>query len=69
MDQLMAVAWKFMLPMSLVNLFVAGLWLLSPPGVTRWIACSLLVIGSYVFLARGMAQNGRVSKRVYRYAE
>jgi NADH-quinone oxidoreductase subunit H len=69
MDQLMGLAWKFMLPMSLVNLFVAGLWLLSPPGVTRWIACSLLVIGSYVFLARGMSQNGRVSKRVYRYAD
>jgi len=69
MDQLMGLAWKFMLPMSLVNLFVAGLWLLTPPGVTRWIACSVLVIGSYIFLARGMAQNGRVSKRVYRYAE
>jgi NADH-quinone oxidoreductase subunit H len=69
MDQLMGLAWKFMLPMSLVNLFVAGLWLLTPPGVTRWIACSLLVMGSYVFLARGITQNGRVSKRVYRYAD
>jgi len=69
MDQMMGLAWKFMLPMSLVNLFVAGLWLLTPPGVTRWIACSLRVIGPYVFLARGMTQNGRVSKRVYRYAE
>ena len=69
MDQLMGLAWKFMLPMSLVNLFVAGLWLLTPPGVTRWIACSLLVMGPYIFLARGITQNGRVSKRVYRYAD
>jgi NADH-quinone oxidoreductase subunit H len=69
MDQLMGLAWKFMLPMSLINLFVAGLWLLSPPGVTRWIVCALLVAGPYVFLARGLAQHGRVSKRTYRYAD
>jgi NADH-quinone oxidoreductase subunit H len=69
MDQLMEFAWKFMLPMTLVNLFVAGLWLFCPPGVTRWIVCFLLVAGPYIFLARGLAQDGRVAKRTYRYSD
>jgi NADH-quinone oxidoreductase subunit H len=69
MDQLMGLAWKFMLPMSLVNLFVAGLWLFMQPGIARWVVCSLLIVGPYVALARGLAQHGRVSKRTYRYAD
>ncbi|HZR21239.1 MAG TPA: NADH-quinone oxidoreductase subunit NuoH [Verrucomicrobiae bacterium] len=69
MDQLMAFAWKFMLPMALVDLFVAGLWRFIPGGLARWLICLVLVAGSYVLLARGLASNSGVHKRSYRYAE
>jgi NADH-quinone oxidoreductase subunit H len=69
MDQLMAFAWKFMLPMALVNLFVAGLWHFLPPGVTRWLIGFTLVAGPYLVLARTLTTQSGVRKRTYRYAE
>jgi NADH-quinone oxidoreductase subunit H len=69
MDQLMGFAWKFMLPMALVDLFVAGLWRFIPAGLLRWIICLALVAGSYVLLARGLAVNSGIRKRTYRFAE
>jgi len=35
----------------------------------RWIACSLLVVVSYVLLGRGLARGWKLEKRVYRFAE
>jgi NADH-quinone oxidoreductase subunit H len=69
MDQLMNFAWKFMLPLALINVFVAGLWHFLPAGLARWVVCTLLVAVPYVFLARGLAEHGRVTKRSYRFAE
>jgi NADH-quinone oxidoreductase subunit H len=69
MDQLMNFAWKFMLPMSLINLLAAGLWHFLPPGLNRWLVCSMLVLGPYLLLARALAETGRIGKRTYRYAE
>jgi NADH-quinone oxidoreductase subunit H len=69
MDQLMGFAWKFMLPMALVDLVVAGIWHFTPPGIVRWLICLALVAGPYLVLARSLTQNSRVSKRTYRYAE
>ncbi len=69
MDQLMNFAWKFMLPMALVNLFAAGLWRFLDPGVSRWVVCSLLVLGPYMLLGRGLFQGQHLRKRTYRYAE
>jgi NADH-quinone oxidoreductase subunit H len=68
MDQLMNFAWKFMLPMALLNLVTAGVWHFLPPGVLRWGVCSLLVVVPYVLLGRGL-QGWKLEKRVYQFAE
>jgi NADH-quinone oxidoreductase subunit H len=68
MDQLMNFAWKFMLPMALLNLVTAGVWHFLPEGVMRWVVCSLLVVVPYVLLGRGL-QGWKLEKRVYRFAE
>ncbi len=69
MDQLMGLAWKFMLPMALVNIFVAGLWRFMPAGVARWGVCAMLVAGSYLVLGQLLAGKKHYSKRTYRYAD
>lgn len=67
MDQLMNFAWKFMLPMALVNIFVTGLWRFMPAGPARWIGCSLLLLGPYLLFARALLEHAKVGKRTYRY--
>jgi NADH-quinone oxidoreductase subunit H len=69
MDQLMNFAWRFMLPMALINLVTAGIWHFLAEGILRWIVCSALVIVPYVLLARGLIQGWKLEKRVYRFAE
>src|SRR5437870_2959427 len=69
MDQLMNFAWKFMLPMALLNIVAAGLWRLLPSGFGRWVVCSLLIIVTYFLLARGLSGRKLFVKRTYRYAE
>ena len=76
-DQLMNFAWKFMLPMSLLDLFVAALWrflgewLGAGLGteVIRWLVCGLLLAVTYVLFARVMLKRQKISPRSYRYAE
>ena len=74
MDQLMNFAWKFMLPMSLINLFVAAIWHFAgdwsfpaAPAV-RWLLCAALIAIPYVALGRALAGRQRFPKRVYQYA-
>jgi len=69
MDQLMNFAWKFMLPMALVNLLAAGVWYLMEPGFARWAVCLLIVLGPYVMLGRSLSEHKQFGKRIYRYAE
>jgi NADH-quinone oxidoreductase subunit H len=69
MDQLMNFAWKFMLPMALLNLVTIAVWQFLPQGVLRWIVCSLLVVVPYVLLGRGLTRGWKLEKRVYRFAE
>src|SRR5437870_11090766 len=69
MDQLMNFAWKFMLPLALINILTAGVWRFMPPGFARWLVCSALVLGPYLLLGRALFQNQNLSKRTYRYAD
>jgi NADH-quinone oxidoreductase subunit H len=69
MDQLMAFAWKFMIPLSLVNLVAAALWHLMGPGIGRWVLCSAIIAGSYWLLGNGLRAGKQLGKRIYRYAD
>jgi NADH-quinone oxidoreductase subunit H len=69
MDQLMNFAWKFMLPMALINLVAAAMWHYVPAGSVRWIVGVALVAGPYLLLGRGLAEGRKLSKRTYRFAE
>jgi len=68
-DQLMNFAWKFILPMCLLNLMVAALWRFLGDGWLRWVVCSVILLAAYV----GMGLNERLRKQIgprrYRYAE
>ncbi len=74
LDQLMSFAWKFLLPLALINIVVAALWHFSKglqlPGapVLRWIFCAIILAVPYAWLGRGVAQAQR-TKRVYQFAE
>jgi NADH-quinone oxidoreductase subunit H len=68
-DQFMNFAWKFMLPMALANILVAGIWHFIGPGAVRWLVCSLLVVGTYFVLGRMLFHATGVAPRSYRYAE
>ena len=76
LDQLMAFAWKFLLPLALVNIVVAAIWHFSkaldlPGGLglsLRWMVCAVILAVPYVWLGRGVAQAQR-TKRVYQFAE
>ena len=69
MDQLMNFAWKFMLPLALLNLVTVGVWSFLPHGILRWFVCGLLVVVPYVLLARGLTHGWKLEKRVYRLVQ
>jgi NADH-quinone oxidoreductase subunit H len=74
MDQLMKLSWKFLVPLTLVNLFVAiawhvtGSWHFTGALLVRWIICGAGIAAAYVALGRGITA-GEFPKRIYRYAE
>jgi len=68
-DQLMNFAWKFVLPMTLLNLFVAAIWRFMGEGVLRWIVCSAILIGIYVVVGTIGMRRKKFGPRTYRYAE
>jgi NADH-quinone oxidoreductase subunit H len=69
MDQLMHFAWKFMLPMTLLNIFAAAAWKFFPAGILRWLGCAVFLAVAFVLLTRGLKKRGDVSVRQYRFAD
>lgn len=69
MDQLMNFAWKFMLPMALINIVVTGAWHYMGPGIARWIVCAAVVLAAYLLLGQGLYSARNYGKRTYRLAD
>lgn len=75
MDQLMNFAWKFMLPLTLINIIVAGVWHYSAawdfPGAlaVRWLLGGAILGFSYVTLGQALLKTRAVAKRTYRFAD
>jgi NADH-quinone oxidoreductase subunit H len=68
-DQLMNFAWKFVLPLSLLNLMVAALWRFMGEGLLRWGVCSAILVVAYVVMAKVGMKSEHFGPRSYRYAE
>ncbi len=74
-DQLLNFAWKFMLPMSLLNLVVAavwhftGEWSFAGALIVRWLLCAVMIFVPYVTLGRGLSGKKKITNRTYRYAD
>ncbi|HEX7728214.1 MAG TPA: NADH-quinone oxidoreductase subunit NuoH [Terracidiphilus sp.] len=68
-DQLMNFAWKFVLPFTLLNLLVTGMWRFMGEGWLRWVVCSGILLAAYVLMARVGMRRKHFGPRSYRYAE
>ena len=68
-DQLMNFAWKFVLPLSLLNLIVAATWRFMGEGWLRWVVCSAVLLGVYTVMGRLGMRKEHFGPRSYRYAE
>jgi NADH-quinone oxidoreductase subunit H len=65
-DQLMAFAWKLLLPMSLVNIVAVAVWHYMTSKRLAWAATALWLLAWFVFLAR-LTSAKRMQKREYRF--
>ena len=66
-DQLMGLAWKFLLPLTLVNLLVAGFWYFANRPVR--IAGSILLLSCAFWIFTKLNRDFVPEKRVYHFAE
>ena len=69
MDQLMGFAWKFMLPMTLLNLIDAAVWHLMPHNILRWLVCIAILAIPCFLLSLNLKQRKQLQIRTYRFAE
>jgi len=67
MDQLMNFAWKFMLPLSLINIVAAASWkfVLFP---FNWLVSAAIILTGYFALGFGLMKTANYKKRTYKFA-
>jgi len=71
MDQLTRLAWKFLVPLALINLGTAAFWSLTSDWtgaaqLVRWAVAVVLVVGPFIVMGRRLTAG--VAPRIYRYA-
>lgn len=71
-DQLTRLAWKFLVPLALINLGTAAWWSLTSHltdalQLVRWAVAIVLVVVPFVFIGRSLSKG--LAPRTYRYAE
>jgi len=69
MDQLMNLAWEFILPMALLNMLVAGVSHFMPSGILRWLVCTAIVASPCVLFSARLKRKKRLQVRTYIFAE
>ncbi|HEY4379838.1 MAG TPA: NADH-quinone oxidoreductase subunit NuoH [Acidobacteriaceae bacterium] len=69
MDQLMALAWEFILPTAILNMLVAGVWRFMPAGIVRWLVCAVILAVPCALLAQGLKKKKKFQVRTYQFAE
>ena len=65
-DQLMAFAWKVLLPMSLINIFAVGLWHFMASKTLAWFFTAIVLAAAFTFLSK-LSATHKMEKREYRY--
>jgi NADH-quinone oxidoreductase subunit H len=68
-DQLMNFAWKFVLPLTLLNLVVTAMWRFMGESWLRWVVSTVILAGAYVLMGRVGMHSKHFAPRKYRYAE
>ena len=66
-DQLMGLAWKGFLPLTLVNIFAAGLWVTLPMPL-GFLASAALLAGTFWLLVR-LNHPAPLEERTYVFSE
>jgi NADH-quinone oxidoreductase subunit H len=68
-DQMMNVAWKFMLPMSFTCLIAAAVWHYAGRGMRGWLWSLFVIVFVYSVLSILLETRRKFARRVYRFAE
>jgi NADH-quinone oxidoreductase subunit H len=68
-DQMMNVAWKFMLPMAFACVVAAAVWHYAGRGLRGWVWSLVVIAVVYTILSIFLDTKRKFAPRVYRFAE
>src|ERR1700758_2518994 len=68
-DQMMNVAWKFMLPMAFTCVIAAAVWHYAGRGLRGWLWSLFVIVIVYSALSVVLDTRRKFARRVYRFAE